>query len=568
MLSCHVCLDEHESLPFQCPSPFCKYQVCVTCVKSSLEHSQTCPECHKPIARDMVEAVLGKLAVLYLEDEVRPQIEAQLRVEQDQREKAKVVMSGYVDKVNRIWEKLTDDLNLKCPRCNAVFHDYDGCNALTCSSCRAAFCAVCLKDCGIDAHACARGHGDLFDKRLFEQAKKEREEKIISDMLQRNADEPYEVLEHLRKRSEALIQGPATTLKHNAGVLFVDRARRAIREEVSADRLSLLCDDHIEEQWDLKSEDISPRCAIPEEYHLWLEPINETAICVLTLEKLNDQQCYVKVPLPSADKSESSIVDQLVNIKQDLLNCVIAFEGADCLYQTARANVGNTTKEIAKDSIPLHFYKVTKDGALESEPLFLHMLGLEDGYRVLGVNQNLRLAILQRHCENSDASDLLSKPLRVLVGEDLPERIIEDIERPAPDTLEELNEEQKSVAHPLCLRSARECAGPPGTGTYFVQSSSFVRRQLTIQIMGSGKTKTIVETIRGLLACTDFDVFILSERNGAIDAIAEKFARESIEATRNSQSIRDFSLWSAILSYGSGGMGDFTKIFTMGAKKG
>ena len=45
------------------------------------------------------------------------------------------------------------DLNLRCPRCALVFVDYRHCNALTCSNavCRAAFCAVCLEDCGADA---------------------------------------------------------------------------------------------------------------------------------------------------------------------------------------------------------------------------------------------------------------------------------------------------------------------------------------------------------------------------------------------------------------------------------
>ena len=35
-----------------------------------------------------------------------------------------------------------------------MFVDFDGCFALTCSnkSCKAAFCAWCLQDCGADAH--------------------------------------------------------------------------------------------------------------------------------------------------------------------------------------------------------------------------------------------------------------------------------------------------------------------------------------------------------------------------------------------------------------------------------
>ena len=45
-------------------------------------------------------------------------------------------------------------LNLKCPRCKAVFLDFNGCMALNCSAagCGCGFCAWCLQDCGQDAH--------------------------------------------------------------------------------------------------------------------------------------------------------------------------------------------------------------------------------------------------------------------------------------------------------------------------------------------------------------------------------------------------------------------------------
>ncbi len=45
------------------------------------------------------------------------------------------------------------DLTLHCPRCSGAFLDYSGCNALTCARCAAGFCALCLADCGRDAHA-------------------------------------------------------------------------------------------------------------------------------------------------------------------------------------------------------------------------------------------------------------------------------------------------------------------------------------------------------------------------------------------------------------------------------
>lgn len=43
--------------------------------------------------------------------------------------------------------------NLSCPRCKKAFYEFDGCAAVTCSSCKAGFCGLCLADCGVDAHS-------------------------------------------------------------------------------------------------------------------------------------------------------------------------------------------------------------------------------------------------------------------------------------------------------------------------------------------------------------------------------------------------------------------------------
>jgi hypothetical protein len=55
-------------------------------------------------------------------------------------------------------KNIEEMMDLRCPRCRAVFGDFDGCAALTCGAaqCRAGFCALCLKDCGGDAHGHVR----------------------------------------------------------------------------------------------------------------------------------------------------------------------------------------------------------------------------------------------------------------------------------------------------------------------------------------------------------------------------------------------------------------------------
>ena len=49
-------------------------------------------------------------------------------------------------------------LTLKCPRqeCRQAYVDFNGCAALRCARCPAAFCGWCLQDCGTDAHAHVR----------------------------------------------------------------------------------------------------------------------------------------------------------------------------------------------------------------------------------------------------------------------------------------------------------------------------------------------------------------------------------------------------------------------------
>ncbi len=70
------------------------------------------------------------------------------------------------------------DLKMCCPRCALVFGEYSGCNALTCPKCAAGFCAVCLKDCGADAHphikASAACGPEYFNRPLFDREKRKR----------------------------------------------------------------------------------------------------------------------------------------------------------------------------------------------------------------------------------------------------------------------------------------------------------------------------------------------------------------------------------------------------------
>ena len=97
----------------------------------------------------------------------------EMRVEMERRvaeekKRAEILASeaGSVEKLRLAKDHVVEKiLTLACPRCSQAFIDFDGCFALNCGRCRAAFCAYCLADCGKDAHAhvgtCVEGKDSL-----------------------------------------------------------------------------------------------------------------------------------------------------------------------------------------------------------------------------------------------------------------------------------------------------------------------------------------------------------------------------------------------------------------------
>jgi hypothetical protein len=157
------------------------------------------------------------------------------------------------------------------------------------------------------------------------------------------------------------------------------------------------------------------------------------------------------------------------------------------------------------------------------------------------------LVLLERHVEITPRETLLFPSLKQYVGgtEGPPSRLLRKIPVPPPPTFLQLNPEQQQVAHPLSLRTALEVAGPPGTG----------------------KSKTITELVRSVIACTDFDIIVLSERNGAIEAIADKLCSNCIQLNEDGPTVKDSELWKTVLACGSLSMGPSTKLFTLEEKQ-
>ncbi len=65
--------------------------------------------------------------------------------------------NGVSDEVLTHVKKIQETIfNLKCPRCSTAFLEFTGCAAVTCETCNAGFCGLCLQDCGNDSHAHVR----------------------------------------------------------------------------------------------------------------------------------------------------------------------------------------------------------------------------------------------------------------------------------------------------------------------------------------------------------------------------------------------------------------------------
>ena len=81
------------------------------------------------------------------------------------------------------------------------------------------------------------------------------------------------------------------------------------------------------------------------------------------------------------------------------------------------------------------------------------------------------------------------------------------------------------------------------------------------------KKKIIVELVCSLLECTDFGIIVLSECNGAINAISEKFKEVSLKCVMEKIEVCNPLVWLSLMTYGAkDAMGDSAKLFALEEK--
>ena len=466
---CSICFDEEEEVLFECSNLTCSYKLCGPCVREAFRdssgcNSSVCQFCQTPSAIDMITAVCGTGAIKAVQRDVRSSIEFELKTEMAKKNETNLELSEINARATKIFNLISEAINLRCPRCEMVFHDYDGCNALTCASpgCKAAFCAICLEDCGSDAHEHIRSHhGNLFDRQSFEASRKLRVENVVDEVMKEISNESFELKQLVRNHVDKANLISKSDQQGQRSQLFLEKTKKSLFLATKNDRLSLLNDptSYRPERQVLTREDLSPRCSFPDEFTIVMRGIGNNIFDV-TIE-YTDEDFGTRIILPENTENEKDLpnICALQNLVQNLKCSVLVFSGFSSMFQTKHAQIQEKT-QLGDNTICVSIHQVANDGTVSEKCTDMNNPRLI----VLGCNPNLRFNMLEKHVHQCLDSDILFQPLRHLIGDGKSIPVFTEILTPIPNSQSELNKTQKKIAHPLHLKTAMEVAGPPGTG--------------------------------------------------------------------------------------------------------
>ena len=113
------------------------------------------------------------------------------------READELATTARADKLIAIRNRMIEEVMYnRCGRCQAPFLDFDGCAALTCGNkaCAAGFCAICLLDCGTDAHAhVQQTHGNVWvSKEEFNRSHRDRHLRLLQQQFDALTGDVYD----------------------------------------------------------------------------------------------------------------------------------------------------------------------------------------------------------------------------------------------------------------------------------------------------------------------------------------------------------------------------------------
>lgn len=123
--SCTICLD--EAVAFVCTNNTCDYKICGPCIKDAFEdrsgtNSATCPLCETDTDIDMIKAICGGETVADVERKVRFSVEFNLKHDLMNKEKTTRVCKETNLKARNLFNKLAEDVLMKCPRCKIILN--------------------------------------------------------------------------------------------------------------------------------------------------------------------------------------------------------------------------------------------------------------------------------------------------------------------------------------------------------------------------------------------------------------------------------------------------------------
>jgi hypothetical protein len=387
----------------------------------------------------------------------------------------------------------------------------------------------------------------LFDKDMFHKSKTKREKQIVLDFLKqlRAREESFDLIQSV---TNLLQKGGHTGEDSGAAFgsstrkteLFIQAASQDIERMIRADRLSVLGDrDNDMRNHGISRDNISPRCTIPEDIEVSLVPdMDQDAYKIVLRVNLHGNWLTVDGEgLKELMKKGEIHGSSVENVQQGMRCAVVAFEGERNLYQA------ECVKPLGPELMVFRFSRIDREGGIQLAQL------LPQRRRILAFNPNQRITMLQDHIQKNVTSTNVPLPLKHLIGVGRASPVLTNlIETVEESVLASLNAEQLKAAHPLKLKTAGEVAGPPGTG----------------------KTQTISALVRSLLNASEKNIVVLSERNGAIDAIADKFLSSCFDKDkRNGKLLKlvDVNMWMNILTFGAPeGIGTNTKEFLVPQK--